>query len=201
MTAGKLHPDLSTADVILSWRTPSTCGFYSILCSIHITYSLSILRALKHSEINRGVYPWTAHFSDDLPSFVEYGESLTLWRVSTGQTATQRRKQQVLEKYKHEYKLWNRPWDFDLSVDCRCVFCHLGKSSFITVFDHANKVCRSRCDKFCPECPHDRVQQESTMEKWMNIANSNINAAVVNSVLDFYIFWRCMAMQKSQPQS
>lgn len=45
-----------------------------------------------------------------------------------------------------------------------CV-CHLGKSSFITVFDHANKVCRSRCDKFCPECPHDRVQQESTMGK------------------------------------
>ncbi len=97
-------------------------------------------------------------------------------------------------------RLWprdanNRCWkntNMNMNYDsfwpvCRlqmCV-CHLGKSSFITVFDHANKVCRSRCDKFCPECPHDRVQQESTMGKWMNITNSNINAAVVNSVLDF----------------
>lgn len=79
---------------------------------------------------------------------------------------------------------------FDLCVvwySCVCVcVCHLGKSSFIAVFDHSNKVCSSRCNKFCPECPHDRVQQESTMGKWMNNVISNtIYAAVVKSILDF----------------
>jgi len=64
---------------------------------------------------------------------------------------------------------------------CVCV-CHLGKSSFITVFNHANKVCCSRCNKFCPECPHDRVQQESTIGK-INAAISNTSAVVKSRFL------------------
>lgn len=43
-------------------------------------------------------YLRTAHFGDDLPGFIENRQPLGFRRVSTGQTATQRPKQQVLER-------------------------------------------------------------------------------------------------------
>lgn len=46
------------------------------------------------------MYLWTSHFGDDLPGLIEDGQPFCLRRVSTGQTAAQRAKQQVLKEDK-----------------------------------------------------------------------------------------------------
>lgn len=44
------------------------------------------------------LYLWTSHFGDDLPGLIEDGQPFRLRRVSTGQAAAQRAKQQVLKE-------------------------------------------------------------------------------------------------------
>lgn len=89
MSAGELHPDLGAVDVILKANhTQYAVRIWNIFVEICVKAALVCL------------YPRTADFGDDLPGFIEDRQPLGFWRVGTRQTATQRSKQQMLQRRK-----------------------------------------------------------------------------------------------------
>lgn len=87
---------------------------------------------------------------------------------------------------------------------------HLGEAGLVAVFDHADEVGGSGRHKLGPECPHDRIQQQSTVGKNHNntvVANNTFglieklmdftyNAPYVLEVLSLNSFNKLMQMKK-----
>lgn len=105
------------------------------------------------------------HFGDHLPGFVQDGQPLGLRRVGTGETAPQRPKQEVLEMRRWQAFLLTSFLDagkpnykpFFMTSD-------LWKASLVAVFDHADEIGGAGGDKLGSECPHDWIQQQSTVK-------------------------------------